>query len=211
MGTTYSIKQGDHLSGIAEKFGFRDYETIWNNPQNAALKKKRGNPHVLFPGDQLYIPDNDPKSVFIPTTKVSIFRIPSRPLLLRLALKDFDDRPLSATACVLEVAGVPHNLSTDAQGFLQLNIPKSARSGVLRVPDLELEVPFRIGDLDPPEEDSGWLARLINLGYYAGPAAGTDDEQIRFALEEFQCDHKLKVTGIPDGATRAKLKELHGA
>jgi hypothetical protein len=211
MPETYTVEQGDHLSGIAEKSGFANYETIWNDPNNEALNKKRDNPHVLYPGDQVYIPDSQHKSVSIPTTKVSVFQVMARPLLLRLALQDFDEQPLAGATCVLEVDGEMHNLTTDDKGFLQVRIPRTAKIGILRIPDLDMEVPVKIGNLDPAEEDPGWLGRLINLGYYAGTMSDNDDEQLGYAVEEFQCDHGLKVTGILDETTRAKLKELHGA
>ena len=39
---------------------------------------------------------------------------------------------------------------------------------------------------------------------------GLNTALMHYALEEFQCDQKLSVTGELDSATRAKLKELHG-
>jgi peptidoglycan hydrolase-like protein with peptidoglycan-binding domain len=68
----------------------------------------------------------------------------------------------------------------------------------------------RIGHLDPHDEDSGWQARLVNLGYIPGTLDDITDDHFRWAVEEFQCDHHLKVTGKLDDATRAKLKDSHG-
>ena len=31
------VKAGEHLSTIAEIYGFRDYRSIWDDPANAAL------------------------------------------------------------------------------------------------------------------------------------------------------------------------------
>lgn len=45
----YVVTKGDDLTGIAHRFGFSDYNVIWNDPQNADLKAKRVNPSVLFP------------------------------------------------------------------------------------------------------------------------------------------------------------------
>jgi hypothetical protein len=208
---TYTITQGDHLSGIAQKFGFADFETIWNHGNNQALKNKRKDPHVLYPGDQVFIPDRNVKTVSVPTTKVHRFRTTTKPLLLRIALKDFDDKPIANTACELDVEGKTQKLTTDADGQIQAKIPKTAQKGMLRVPELDMEVPIKIGHLDPVEEDSGWQARLINLGYHAGPVGDTDQERIGYAIEEFQCDHQLAVTGKLDPGTRAKLKDAHGS
>ena len=59
MAGNYTVKQGDHLSSIANAFKFSTYQTIWDHPHNAALKAQRVNPNVLYPGDVLYIPDKD--------------------------------------------------------------------------------------------------------------------------------------------------------
>jgi len=208
---TYTITQGDHLSGIAQKFGFANFETIWNHGNNQALKNKRKDPHVLYPGDQLFIPDRNMKTVSVPTTKVHRFRTTSKPLLLRIALKDFDDKPIANTPCELDVEGKVQKLTTDGKGQIEAKIPKTAQKGTLRVPELDMEVPIKIGHLDPVEEDPGWLGRLINLGYHAGPVGDSDEELVRYAVEEFQCDHGLKVDGVAGPATQAKLKEVHGS
>jgi hypothetical protein len=67
MSTNHVIEQGEHLSHLAAQYGFRDYLTIWDHPNNAALKDKRQNPNVLFPGDSVFIPDKEKKSVSRPT------------------------------------------------------------------------------------------------------------------------------------------------
>src|SRR4030095_14342956 len=55
----YTVKQGDHVAGIAFRFGLSDFRTIWDHPNNTELKNKRQNPNVLFPGDVLYVPDRE--------------------------------------------------------------------------------------------------------------------------------------------------------
>jgi hypothetical protein len=49
MAESYTVRQGDHLSKIAKAFGFSDYHTIWDHPNNGDLKQKRQNPNVLLP------------------------------------------------------------------------------------------------------------------------------------------------------------------
>lgn len=208
---SYTIQQGDHLSGIAEQFGFANHETIWNDPNNATLKTKRGNAHVLYPGDTLFIPDQRKKTVAVPTTKVHRFQITAKPLELRIVLKDFDNQPIAGAQCVLEIDGASYNLTSDKTGLVRTRIPKTAKNGILRVPSLDLEIPCQVGHLDPIEEDSGWRARLTHLGYLQATADDNAKDRLRPAIEEFQCDYKLKVTGELDAATRAKLKEAHGA
>jgi hypothetical protein len=213
MSTLHKVQQGEHLTQLAAKYGFRDYRTIWNHAENDELRKARPNPHVLYPDDLVFIPDKEEKEESRPTTRIHRFQVEGQPLKLRLVLTDFDNLPIQNKICSLEVEGVVYAVTTDADGLVEQEIPNTASNGKLTVPDLDLELPIRIGDLDPPEEDSGWQARLINLGYYAG-AIGIDDADIRerlhYSIEEFQCDHGLKVTGEFDGSTRDKLKEVHG-
>lgn len=204
--STYVVQQGDHLSGIAKSFGFEDFHTIWEHPSNAALKAKRNNPHVIFPGDQLFIPDKRPKTESVATTKVHRFRFLAAPLKLRIAVRDFDDQPITQTPCQLEVEGAVYNLTTDGKGLIEHAVPKTAKMGKLKIPKLDLELPVKIGHLDPVDENTGQRGRLANLGYDLG-----DDSQLRYAVEEFQCDHGLTVSGELDGATRSKLRDLHGS
>lgn len=207
MSTDYIIKQGDHLSGVAEEFGFIDYRTIWNDPANADLKKRRKNPHVLFPGDRLVVPDKVVKKESRSTDQRHKFLLRKTPLKLRLILTDFDGLPLAHADCELRIEEKIYNLKTDANGRIEQEIPRSAKAGIFRVAEFGIEMPLRIGHLDPVDERTGWLGRLSNLGYNPGDS---DEEQLRWALEEFQCDYELPVTGILDNATKAKIEKVHG-
>jgi hypothetical protein len=71
-------------------------------------------------------------------------------------------------------------------------------------------IPFKIGDLDPVLETSGQVARLNNLGYFAGDLSNPDPATFQSAVEEFQCDKSLTVDGICGPATQAKLSQVHG-
>jgi hypothetical protein len=56
MGKDHMVQGGEDLGSIAEFSGFRDYRTIWNDPNNAELRQRRRNPNRLFPGDEVFIP-----------------------------------------------------------------------------------------------------------------------------------------------------------
>ena len=208
MPTEYIVKQGDHLSGIAERFGFGDYQPIWDHPENAELKNLRNNPHVLFPGDRLIVPDKDLWIESRPTDQQHKFVLKVTPLILRLVIKDFDDLPIAHLDCELQIDGELYRLKSDGDGKIQQEISKSAQGGTLRVPELGLEMAVRVGHLDPVTEKSGWSGRLSNLGYHTGESS---DEQLRYAIEEFQCDYKLPVTGVADDETKAKIMKVHGS
>ncbi len=53
--TRYIVKYGDWMAKIADDHGSTVSE-IWNHPENAEHRAKRGSPDVLYPGDVLSIP-----------------------------------------------------------------------------------------------------------------------------------------------------------
>jgi len=213
MATYHTVKQGEHLSSIATHYGFADYRSIWDHPENAVLQQQRQNPNVLFPDDRLYIPDKQQKTEARPTEQRHRFQRTTQKLRLCIVLKDLDDQPLVDTACELEVEEQVHHLTTDSNGLIEQEIPKAAEHGTLTLQDTQILIDIeglRIGHLDPVEEVSGQVARLNNLGYYLGALDSPDEAQVHSAIEEFQCDHDLTVDGICGPETQAKLKEVHG-
>lgn len=88
----HEVKQGEHLSGIAADYGFPDFTTLWNRPENAALKQKRENPHVLLPGDKVFVPDKTVKEYSRPADNQHTFEVLTKPLFLKLELcREYDD------------------------------------------------------------------------------------------------------------------------
>ena len=204
----HTVQQGDQLSSITEKYGFRKTDTIWDDGANAGLKAKREDGHILFPGDELFIPEKTRKTENRPTGDTHVFRVPVQKLKLKLALLDVNSKPRAKVDCTLTVEGQTFSLRTGDDGTLEKEIPKTARKGKLLLPDME--IPLLIGHLDPVEEQSGQMARLNNLGYEAGDVGKPDADRFKSAVEEFQCDQEMDVTGDCDGATQAKLKSVHG-
>ena len=220
MATHHTVKQGEHLSRIAKHYGFSDYRTIWDHPDNAELKRKRGNPNVIFPDDRLFIPDRHDKEEPRPTDQRHRFRLARKPLKLRLVLEDFTERPVANATCELHVENQTDRLVTDGRGRMERDITPDAEGGALVVKDPRglfgaLSIEIRVGHLDPVDEVSGQKARLNNLGYLAGPFDGRSDREndmmFLSAIEEFQCDHGLLVDGKCGPGTQARLKRLHGS
>lgn len=218
--TYHDVEQGEHLSGIAEKYGFADYHTIWDHAENAELKKQRQNPNVLNPRDRLFIPDKEMKDYSRQTEKRHPFRLLGQPLMLRIRLEREYDQPIAHTKCELLVGLDPSELTSDGNGEIKQKIPKDVESAKLTIKDtlvtkkkkvpFDIVVPIKIGHLNPVDKRSGQLARLINLGYYRGPSDEVDERELLSAIEEFQCEHNLRVDGKCGSHTQAKLKEVHG-
>ena len=215
MAETYTVKQGDYLSRIADEHGFTDYRTIWNHPKNDSLKQKRQNPNVLYPGDQVYIPDKETKEESRPTDQHHKFQVDRQKLRLQLVLEDLYEKPIANTQCELTIDQETHKLTTGGDGKIQVDIPAKASQGFLTIrgsetPFADEVIPIKIGHLDPVEEVSGQQARLTNLGYFAGDIDGQPGDDFESAVEEFQCDQGLKVDGVCGPVTQAKLKQVHG-
>lgn len=214
--TTYTAKQGDHISKIAKKFGFRDYQTIWNDPENADLKKKRRNPNILYPGDIVHIPERKTSELPAATEKRHRFQTNIKPLMLRLELRHWNNKPMTGVECELEVEGAVYSLTTDGKGRIEQEIPPEAENGKLRVKHPTApspEIPIEIGYIDPIEEVTGWKGRLNNLGYNAGAVDAEETHQLLSAIEEFQCDFlksRSQVDGKCGSKTQAKLIDVHG-
>jgi len=207
MATTHVVQQGEHISAIAERFGFRDFHTIWDHPANAALAAIR-DPHVLEPGDEVVIPTPSWISyaeqvrmmgatpVFVPATEEEGFRV------------SLEKDPLKGVACELTVPPNPKptNETTDGDGTLEKPIPRASdtRGRILaHVPivpsggdtpepvERVIEYDLHIGRLNPEKKFSGQQARLNNLGYFAGYTV-LDVEALLWAAEEFSCEHIAK-------------------
>jgi N-acetylmuramoyl-L-alanine amidase len=208
------VKQGEYLAKIARQYGFGDFRTIWDHPENAELRAKRPSPNVLFPGDRVHIPDKREKQEPGATQEKHRFQVLVQKLLLRIALRDADRQPMANTPCELQIEGEIFTLTSDANGLIEHSIPKTAESGLLVIRDvmggLDPGAPLKIGHLDPIEEVTGQVARLNNLGYDAGPLDTIDESRVVSAVEEFQCDEGLSVTGRCDQETQAKLRAVYG-
>ena len=54
---THIVRAGENLTAIARKYGYSDWKTIYDHARNADFRKKRPNPNVIMPGDEIYVPD----------------------------------------------------------------------------------------------------------------------------------------------------------
>jgi len=229
MSEIYTVVQGDYMSKIARKFGFVDYKTIWKHAKNAALKQKRPSPAVLFPGDKVFIPDKAGKEEDRGTDQSHKFLVNSNKIRLKIVILDYDQDPISGALGKLQIGGGLKDLPTDGDGLIdeQVDVGKT-HVGLFALTKTDHRfdgrVGIRIGHLNPADTPSGQIARLNNLGYFAGTVDTGEkmDRQetiepkdlARFtsAVEEFQCDHMgpPQVDGDCGKHTQAKLIEVHG-
>jgi len=208
MPIDHTVKQGEHLPGIAKKYGFSDPQKLWDLPENKTLKDQRENLNELYPGDVVHIPDPETKTADAATKARHTYKLKGGKLTLRLVLHGVDKKPISDTKCTLSIDSQTWELTTDNDGKIEQVIPKTAQKATLSF--LDTQHTLLIGHLDPVTEVSGQQARLANLGYYQGPIDGQSSDRFLSAVEEFQCDQKLTVDGICGPNTRKKLIDIYG-
>ena len=201
------IVQGQSIPSVAKDYGFF-WQTLWDHGDNAALKQKRQNPNVLFEGDEVVVPEKELKEVSKPTEAKHKFKRKGDPLKFKIQLKMMG-KPRKNEDYVLNIDGKLIRGKTDGEGKIEQSVPGDATGGWLRLRDGKEQYPVRIGHLDPVDELTGVQQRLNNLGFTCGSEGGELDEGTQAALRSFQSKCKLNVSGEPDDATKAKLKELH--
>jgi hypothetical protein len=73
-----------------------------------------------------------------------------------------------------------------------------------------VELPLEIGGLDPITTDAGAAQRLSNLGYLVLDESDLDLEQLRLAIQDFQADHDLPLSG-QRADVEGKLLQVYGS
>lgn len=204
-GKTYTVKQGDTLPSIAASYGFQDWATIWDHPENANLRKWR-NPCVLYPGDVVHIQEKREREEACTTEQRHRFHTKRRKVYLVLRLMDPDGKPYEDTEYVLTIGSRVIKDTTDSNGWIETEILPNASEAWLSIDNLSLSL--QIGKLDPVEERSGYVARLRNMGYLH--VENPDDISLAAAVENFQKDYGLTVDGIMGPNTIAELRKQYG-
>jgi hypothetical protein len=205
----HRVREGECVASIAFEHGIHP-DTLWEHPDNADLKRARGDPNVLLADDTVVIPDLRIKQVVCATGRRHCFRRRGVPEILRLCLQR-GGRPRRNLEYRLEIDGAVRHGRTDGEGLLEAWIPPNARIGLLTLLDSGEVLRLELGGLDPVDHLTGAQARLLNLGLYSGPVDGLDSPALRTAVRTFQARQGLPETGEIDAATRRVLREAHRA
>jgi N-acetylmuramoyl-L-alanine amidase len=215
MAHTHVVRSGECLSAIAARYGFRDYRTVYHHPGNKALRKKRPNPNILHPGDEIFIPDREDAAQKCQTGRVHRFKVHLPRKILRLRVLDREGKPIANAPYDFEIGGeLREGKTTDGDGCLVETVPVDATSAQVHFADRTLALSFgAINPLsDTPDKGvSGAQSRLRNLGYPVGAVDGIAGPRTRSAIGLFQLDQGLPMTCELDDATRAKLEKAHGS
>jgi Putative peptidoglycan binding domain len=209
LSTTHVVRQGECLSSIASENGFSDYRTIYDHPDNADFKQKRPNPDLIYPGDEIAIPDKTPSAHECQTGADHRFTIPRVRALVRVAVLETDDQPLADTPYALRFGDQVLEGRTDDDGVLEQPVPATIEKATLALTDLDVEVELQFGELDPIDEATGVQARLNNLGFWCGEVDGKVGPKTKAALSAFQASRALEPSGELDDTTRERLSASH--
>ncbi len=178
------------MASIAARYGFADYRDIYQNPANAALKAKRPNPSLLFPGDLIEIPERKPTVFECETGKTHSFELKPKKRMLRLRLEDASGEPIGNMP-VTVVIGPKQKFETtsDKDGIVKQELPLKTKRAILHAGAMTRLI--RIADLNPMRDApdggiSGLQARLKNLGFFTGIVDGRRGPDTDAAIAAFR-------------------------
>ena len=217
MAGYHVVIQGECLASIARHYGFANYMTIYSHPANESFRRKRPNPHVIHPGDEIFIPELNRRTENRDTDQKHRFEVKRAATLLRLIVLGENAEPLAGVPWQLLLGNESYSGETGSDGLLEQPIPSDLTTGVLKV-EVTTEKgvsshrwSLAIGSLDPAEETTGIQARLNNLGFPCGDVDGVLGPKTEAAIRRFQkVNGQLEADGIPGPATRSKLEAAHG-
>jgi len=206
---TIVVEKGDCLINLSRQEGFY-WETIWNHPQNAGLRRSRKHLNIIKKGDEVYVPDRKIKEIPSVTEQLHKFVRKGASVKFDLTLLDLG-KPRANERYILIVDGVSREGCTDKNGSLSESIPPNARNGLLLLGNKQEEFTINFGHIDPIEEISGVKTRLRNLGFYHGDIDDQLDPETHGAIAAFQSTLDLSGEGFLDIETREALVEMHGS
>lgn len=210
----HTVQQGESLFTIAWDHGLPSWEALRDHPANAELMGKRPHPQILFPGDELELPEATEGVEVAIDSRTTFRRRAKNTQPLRLVLEHIDGTPMGDTEFTLEHDRDTVTGKTDASGVLDVELPIEVRTAKLSAGWYTWEI--EVAALDPlahTDDDgaSGRAGRLHNLGWCHDPCIDEDESAAeRRAIELFQVWRGLPRTGELDEATRAELERRHG-
>ena len=202
------IQQGECLASLATAAGLNE-QKVWELAENAEVRMQRKHPHILQPGDIVFIPEIELRHETRSTDQRHRFKRKSTPVHLWLRVLAAGT-PIAKEAYVLKIAGKSIEGTTNDSGVLQEFVPTDAEEAILQLDRGRLELKLMLGHLDPITEISGVQGRLSNLGFDCGDEHGELGPVTRSALRAFQETYEITVNGEADSATREKLQEKYG-
>jgi N-acetylmuramoyl-L-alanine amidase len=171
---------------------------IWRHPNNQRLANTR-DPNLLYPGDEIFIPDVIPKTTTHETDQPHTFLVKKTLDEFFLTVQDSDGNPIRNESYTLDLGGRTYHGTTDNDGGMHIaDLDAAPGGGCLVFPNHGLILQLQLGQMNPghsvsqsetPLYDngvSGIQMRLTNLGYDPGEADGILGPRTRAAVSKFQ-------------------------
>lgn len=218
-GRRYIVQQGDTLSKIAATSGLGSWRTLYDHADNAAFKKRRPNPNLILPGDELVIPDLTERGESRSTEQRHAFVVRREGLRVRVRLKDTEGNALAGAPYRLVINGAELHGTTESDGLVDQPLPTDASDGDLILNNGSAMWKLLFGHLDPLRDPatgeaiiSGVQARLKNLGFAAGPTDGVVGPATSRAIARFQRQtmNRADADGTLDTETIDAIEQAHG-
>jgi len=205
---TCTVQEGECVLSLAASAGLY-WETVWNHPENSALRALRERPNALKAGDRLFVPDRAFRQEERGVEACHRFCALGVPARLRLRLR-VRGQVLASSDFILTVDGHRITGQTDDGGNLDVSILPDAAEAKLRLRGDAGEYTLKLGWLDPVTETKGIQARLTNLGYSTRGIDGDFGKNSRSAMQTLQKDLKMAKTALPDEVLRTRLVQEYG-
>jgi N-acetylmuramoyl-L-alanine amidase len=216
MGFIHVVRPGECLSTIARRHGFASWRAVYECPENQDFRRQRPNPNLIWPGDQVFIPDPSRRQELADTAQRHRFRTRRSAPRLRLVLKDPQDQPLGSVRFRALAGERVSEGETDAQGALDIPVAADVPCVDLTLwpypsrPETSIVLKLGLGTLAPLETTEGVQARLNNLLFDAGDVDGIHGRITTAALKGFQDHCGLDVNGIAGPETAGELRKRYG-
>lgn len=219
-GKRHKVQQGDSVESIAFVAG-HFWETVWDHPENAALRKLRPSGHVLLPGDILFVPPLEQKEIECATGQVHPFTRKAVPTRLRIRFV-VDDEPRAGQSFELWIDDrYEKEGTTDGDGWLDEPVsPIAQRAEVRFAADPAGPEPER-GDftdrgadivVDPPRAAAAAVAAAQRIYYFdlrhLDPASEVSGLKGRLRLLGYTVGPPRGPSDALDERTRDALKQF---
>ena len=211
--TIHRVRQGESVLSLSKRYGLPPQKIVGES-ENRALFEQGRNSGVLFPGDELVIPERELKQENCESDQLHRFRCSSRNALLRVRFIMHNNETSAGQPYVLRIDANEKSGQLDDDGWLEERIPVDTRECVVVLgdPGSQKEIHLRIGDLNPIDEISGVKQRLHNLGILLGCNDREElDDETRAAISTFQSQQGITVTGELDANTIDELRSEYGS
>lgn len=212
MSKIHKVEQGECLSTIAAMYGWADWRKVYEASENEPLRKLRPNPNVLFPGDQVIIPQPQRKPLKLETGKVHTIVVKRPKVSLRIqTTESFDGEALKGTfRLFIDGATVPIEGPING-GLIDVAVPMGSKEAkIILLDDAGAavdELALLLGHKDPLDTIPGALSRLSLIGIE--PADETP-EAIEECIRFFQQCFDLPEDGTLNVETQAALEKIGG-